>query len=116
VFADFGATASGFDADLSGIDLAIARCSGWLRRIIWIDLIGGLFLPIGMAGPESGLADWGVGLACWAVKLVAAVLCLSGVGTLLGHVAKRDRPDLVGLAALVALLTVIVVLASAGTT
>ncbi|WP_428483565.1 NADH-quinone oxidoreductase subunit H [Rhodopila sp.] len=115
VFADASDAADDLELDISGINLAVSRFSIWLRRVIWIDLIGGLFLPIGMAGTTGGPREWAVGLVCWAVKLALAVLCLSSIRTLLGQVARRDLADLAGIAAVLALLAIIIVLVSAGT-
>ncbi len=114
VFADISEASGGLDLDYSGLDLALCQVTAWLRRLVWIDLIGALFLPIGMAGPDGGLADWGIGLLCWVAKLAAAVICLSGVHAILGRVSRRDLPDLVGIAALLALLATIMVLAGTG--
>jgi len=114
-FADIGDASGGLDQDYSGIELAVTRATVWLRRLVWIDLIGCLFLPVGIAGPDGGPRDWAIGLGCWAVKLVVAIVGLSSIRALLGRVARRDMPDLAGIAALLALLAVIMVLASAGT-
>ncbi len=114
-FADILDTSRGLQLDYSGIDLALARFTVWLRRVVWIDLIGALFLPVGMAGPGDGPADWGIGLLCWAAKLLVAVLCLASVRTLLGSASRRETPSLAGAAALLALLATIVVLAGATT-
>jgi formate hydrogenlyase subunit 4 len=112
-FADISAQALDLSGDLSGIDLAVARFAGWLRRVVWIDLIGSLFLPIGMASPASGLGDWLIGLAVWLMKLAAAALCLSLVQTLLGRPARQTLPNLLGIAALLALLATVIVLSGA---
>jgi formate hydrogenlyase subunit 4 len=95
-----------------GMDLAMLRTVGWLRRLIWIDLIGGLFLPIGMATAESMPLAWLIGLACWVVKLAAVLLCMAGVRSLPGGIPRHSLPDLIGVAALLALLATIMVLAS----
>lgn len=110
VFAD----ASGRPADqtFGGIDLAMSRATGWLRRLIWIDLIGAMFLPVGIANAEDGPLFWLVGLAFWALRLGAFLLGLSVVRTLLGPMPHRGLPDLIGVAALLALLATIMVLAS----
>jgi formate hydrogenlyase subunit 4 len=112
VFADISDTPAGLDLDYSGFNLAIFRITTWLRRLVWIDLIAALFLPIGIAEPDGSLWDWGVGLLSWLAKLAAAVICRSVVHAMLGRVAKRDLPNLIGIAALLALLATIMVLAS----
>lgn len=115
VFAEASDTSAGLDLDYSGIDLAVSHATVWLRRLVWIDLIGALFLPIGMAAPDEGLMQWGTGLLCWVAKLAIAVICLCCSRTLLGRVARRDMADLAGIAVLLALLAAIMVLASEGT-
>jgi formate hydrogenlyase subunit 4 len=113
-FTDISGLAPDMAADVSGIDLAVDRLAGWLRRIVWIDLIGALFLPIGLAGPDSGPGEWAIGLAFWVMKLIAAALCLSLVRAILGRPARHTLPNMLGIAALLALLATVIVLASAG--
>jgi formate hydrogenlyase subunit 4 len=115
VFAEASAVDGGLEQMASGTDLAISRITFWLRRLVWIDLIGGLFLPVGMAAADSFPLAWLIGLACWAVKLGVFILGLSAIQTLLGRVPRRSLSDLIGVAALLALLATIMVLASAGT-
>jgi formate hydrogenlyase subunit 4 len=113
--ADAGATGDGADQMAGGMRLATDRMTIWLRRVVWIDLIGALFLPVGMAGAESLPLSWLIGLGFWAVKLVAFVVGLAAIQTMLGRVPRRRLPDLIGVAALLALLAMIMVLASSGT-
>ena len=115
LFAEASASDEGLQQMASGTDLAISRITVWLRRLVWIDLIGGLFLPIGMAGAGGFPLGWLIGLACWAAKLAAFTVGLSAVQTVLGRVPRRGLSDLVGVAALLALLATIMVLASTGT-
>jgi formate hydrogenlyase subunit 4 len=115
VYAEASVGEAGLDAAFSGTILAMARMTGWLRRLVWIDLIGGLFLPVGMAGAESGPLTWLIGLAAWGVKLGVFILGLSAIQTLAGRVPRQSLPDLIGAAALLALLATIMVLASTGT-
>jgi formate hydrogenlyase subunit 4 len=116
VFAEDSVPAAGLEEMASGTGLAITRMTAWLRRVVWIDLIGGLFLPVGMATIAGGAQAWLIGLAAWAIKLAAFILGLSASQTLLGRVPHRRLPDLIGVAALLALLAIIMVLTSAGTT
>jgi len=89
--------------------------AAWLRRLVWIDLIGGLFLPVGMANTDDGPLAWLIGLAAWGVKLAAFSLALCVVRTTLGRIPHHRLPDLIGVAALLALLATIMVLASSAT-
>ncbi|MDR3530212.1 MAG: NADH-quinone oxidoreductase subunit H [Rhodopila sp.] len=115
LYGDGSMTSSALDQMFSGTDLALSRMTGWLRRLIWIDLIGGLFLPIGLGSANAGPADWLIGLACWGIKLGAFILCMAGIHAGLGRIPRHRLPDLIGVAALLALLATIIVLTSAGT-
>jgi formate hydrogenlyase subunit 4 len=102
------------DLMFGGMDLAMVRMTFWLRRLIWIDLIGGLFLPVGIAGADSLPLAWLIGFTVWVIKLGLFVLCLSGVRSLLGPIPRHSLPNLIGVAALLALLATIMVLATTG--
>jgi formate hydrogenlyase subunit 4 len=106
--------APALDAALSGTSLAVSQFTAWLRRVIWIDLIGALFLPVGMASAQGGVLDWGIGLLAWAARLAVAALCLSGVKAAMARAGWRERPNLLGMAALLALLAAVVVLTNLG--
>jgi formate hydrogenlyase subunit 4 len=111
-FADTCEADRGSDPMLSGTDLAAARMTAWLRRLIWIDLVGGVFLPAGMAASDSGPLAWLFGLVFWLVKLAAFMLCLSGILTAFGGTPRNGLLDTIGVAALLALLAAIMVLAT----
>lgn len=115
VIADVSAPDRGGEEMFGGMNLAVVRATGWLRRLVWIDLIGSLFLPVGMANAENAPLTWLLGLACWAIKLGAFMVLLSGTQTILGRIPRHSLPDLIGVAALLALLAIVMVLASAGT-
>jgi formate hydrogenlyase subunit 4 len=99
-------------AEFSGADLAMVELAEALRILVWFDLIGALFLPLGMADQGSGLLAWIVGLLAWAARLVvlggglAALRCLTGSWRL-------DRASQVlGIAMVLGLLAALLVLAS----
>jgi formate hydrogenlyase subunit 4 len=114
LLADISLPAEGADEPFGGVDLAMVQAATWLRRLVWIDLIGGLFLPVGLAAADSSPGVWLAGLGCWGFKLAAAAIALSGFQTLLGRIPHHSLPDLIGVAALLALLAVVMVLASTG--
>lgn len=114
IFADASATDRGADAICSGIDLATVRMTAWCRRLVLLNVAGGLFLPAGMATADSGPIGWSVGLAAWVCKIGFFGVCLSGAQTLAGRIPRRSLPDLIGVAALLALLAIVMVLASGG--
>lgn len=114
LFAEASASTVELEQMFSGTDLALSRFTFWLRRLVWIDLIGGLFLPVGMASIENGLLAWLVGLMAWGVKLGAFILGFAMIRAMLGPIPRHSLPDLIGVAALLALLAIIMVLTSAG--
>lgn len=116
VLAESARTDTGRADVFNGPDLALATLAGWLRRLIWIDLIGALFLPIGMSDLASGPLGWMIGLMAWVVKLFLFLFCLGTVQTGLGRIPRHSLPDLIGVAALLALLAVLIILASSGAT
>jgi formate hydrogenlyase subunit 4 len=99
----------------SGKDLAISKMTGWLRRLIWFDLIGGLFFPVGMATAENGPLDWLIGLACWLVRTAVFVSMFCTIRTFVGRVPRHSLNDLIGIAALLAVLAMIMIMAGTGT-
>lgn len=102
------------DQVFSGPDLALAKLAVWLRRLVWLDLIGALFLPVGMSTAEAGPIGWLIGILAWAGKLFFFLFCLCGVQTALGRVPRHSLPNIIGVAALLALLAVVIVLANTG--
>ncbi|WBO58864.1 NADH-quinone oxidoreductase subunit H [Acidocella sp. MX-AZ03] len=63
--------------DYSGRLLALLDYAGVLRLLAWMNLIGTIFLPFGMARAGDVLS-WPLGLVLWALKLavMAVALCL----------------------------------------
>lgn len=113
-FADTTTSAGGLDQLLSGSELASSKITAWMRRLIWLNLIGGTFLPVGMASTDNGPLDWLFGLGCWVVRLMVLILVLCGVQTFLGRVPRHSLSDLIGIATLLALLAMIIVMAGIG--
>lgn len=109
VYADTRDADRGSDQMLSGIDLALARMTSWLRRLVWIDLIGDVFLPAGIATADSGPVAWLTGGACWAVKVGALGLCLSGIQSVTGRLPKSGLLDMIGVAVALALLATVMI-------
>ena len=98
----------------SGKELAISKMTAWLRQLIWFDLIGALFLPAGMATADNGAMDWLFGLACWIARVGVFIMIFCGIRTFLGRVPRHALNDLIGIAALLALVAMIMVMAGTG--
>ena len=115
VFAEASTATDGLEHMQSGAELAMSRMALWLRRMVWIDLIGALFLPLGMASAGDDVLAWLTGLGSWGVKLAVFIAGLSAIQTIAGRVASKDLPDLLVVAGLLALLAIVMVLASTAT-
>jgi formate hydrogenlyase subunit 4 len=110
---DDGFALTGLDEAAAGKGLAMSRLTGWLRRLVWLDLIGALVLPFGYATAGAGPLEWSIGLACWAVKLGVMIVFLAGVRALLGRITARRAAEVAAAAAMLALIAAVMVLASA---
>lgn len=96
--------------EFSGVDLAIVSLAEDLRLLFWLNLIGAVFLPLGMADAAAGPAGWIVGLLAWVLKLAV----LSGLLALFRY-AIGHRPYgslLLGASCVLGLLATVLALAS----
>ncbi len=89
--------------EYSGRLLALAEYAAMLRLLAWMNLIGAIFLPFGMAR-AGALFSWPGGLLLWAGKLVlmAAALCLFEVSRAKMRVFRV--PEFLGAALLLGML------------
>ncbi len=71
--------------EFSGVDLAIVSLAEDLRLLFWLNLIGAVFLPIGMASAAAGPVAWIAGLLAWALKLVVLITALAMFRHAIGH-------------------------------
>lgn len=100
--------------ELSGRQLALAELAGQLRFLAWLDLLAALFLPFGLAPEGVGPGAWLVGLLAW----IAKVALLAG-GSLLveaavGRAGVFRTVEVLGAAALLALLAAVFLCISQG--
>jgi formate hydrogenlyase subunit 4 len=104
---------SGAAIEFSGADLAMVELAEALRRLVWLDLIGALCLPLGMAEQGAGPLSWIVGLAAWGAKLLVLVAGLAALRCATGRLPGSRAPQVVGVAAVLGLLAALLALASA---
>lgn len=97
-------------AEFSGADLAMLQMAEALRRLVWLDLIGGLFLPVGMAEPGAGVLAWIIGLLAWAAKLAVLTAGLAALRSTIGYLRPRRVPQLLGIAAVLGFLAALLAL------
>ena len=101
-----------FAAEFSGIDLALIRYADALRRLVWLNLIIALFLPIGFATAGSGPIEWLVGLIVWAMKLAVLASGLAASNVLIGRARMRQMQGWLGVASGLAFLSAVAALAA----
>jgi formate hydrogenlyase subunit 4 len=101
-----------FLTEFAGPDLALAQLTEALRLLVWLDLLGGVFLPLGMAEPVSGPLAWAPGLAAWSVRLVLLSAALAALRRMFGRLQPRLVSPLVQAAAALGAVAALLVLAS----
>ncbi len=111
---DGGGDRAALDQDYAGLDLAVLNGTAALRRLVWLNLAGLVFLPVGIAPPEAGLATWVIGLTGWAARLGVLVAVLAAVRVVIGRLPVRWMPRILGLAGLLGAIAVILALSRAG--
>lgn len=96
-------------AEASGWHLAAYRFATMLRRLLWLDLIGMLFLPWGIALPGTGPLAWLGGFAAWVLKtgLLGSGVAIGAAGA---WMTPSRLPELLGAAAMLALLAAMLLL------
>jgi formate hydrogenlyase subunit 4 len=104
---------AGQTGEFSGGDLALVELAEALRMLVWFDLIGALFLPLGMAEQGAGPLAWVIGLVVWGVKLAVLVAGLAALRCATGRPPLARAPQVLGIAVVLGLLAALLVLASA---
>jgi formate hydrogenlyase subunit 4 len=100
-------------AGLGGATLALARMAEGLRLLLWLDLIGALFAPLGMTSAQEFPVGWAVGLLSWVVRLAVAVGLLAALRVGVGRLRWRRVPAVLGVALALAALAGLLVLTRA---
>lgn len=101
-------------ACFSASGLALLRLAEALRLLLWIDLIGAVLVPFGMASAGDFPVGWGIGLVTWAGRLALALGLLAGLRTAAGRFSWRRIPVLLMLALLLASFAGLLALTRAG--
>jgi len=90
--------------EYSGRHLAMIELAAFLKLLLYMSLIGCVFLPWGLAAPGTGLADNLLGLAAYAAKLALGGLLLAVFETAIAKMRVFRVPDFLGAALMLALL------------
>lgn len=101
------------DGERSGGDLALLQYAGALHLLVWLDLVGALFLPIGMGSAQDFPGGWMLGLLGWAARVLLSVAALAGLRAGTGRLHARRQPALLLVALLLAGLAGMLVLSHA---
>ncbi len=90
--------------EYSGRHLAMIELAAFLKLLLYMSLIGCVFLPWGLAAPGTGLADNLLGLAAYVAKLALGGLLLALFETAIAKMRVFRVPDFLGAALMLALL------------
>jgi formate hydrogenlyase subunit 4 len=98
--------------EYSGRHLALIDLAAWLKLVLYLSLIGTLFLPWGLAETGASAAVCGIALAAWAAKLVVGALLLAVLETAVAKMRVFRVPQLLGTALMMGLLGTVLLFVS----
>ena len=98
--------------ELGGRELALIDVANALRLLVWFDLLGALFVPLGMARLDDAPLGWLLGLIAWLVRSLLFIVALVLLRTGLGRISRRRAAGALTAALLLALLAAVFTLSS----
>jgi formate hydrogenlyase subunit 4 len=98
--------------EYSGRDLALIELAAWLKLLLYLSLIACVFVPWGLAPPETGLRAHLVGIAAYAAKLAAGGFLLAVLETAIAKMRIFRVPDFLGAALMLGLLATLLLFVS----
>jgi formate hydrogenlyase subunit 4 len=90
--------------EYSGRHLAVLEFAAALKLLLYISLIGCIFVPWGLAQPGDGVALYAVGLVAYAGKLALGGFLLVLIETSIAKMRVFRVPDFLGIALMLGLL------------
>jgi formate hydrogenlyase subunit 4 len=93
--------------EYSGRHLAVIEFAAALKLLLYLSLIGCIFLPWGLAPANGTLADYAVGIATYLGKLAVGGFLLVMLETSIAKMRVFRVPDFLGIALMLALLAVL---------
>ena len=90
--------------EYSGRHLAMIEFASFLKLLLYISLIGCIFVPWSFAGPGDGLGRYVLGFAAYVAKLAIAGFLLALFETSIAKMRVFRLPDFVGAALMLGLL------------
>jgi formate hydrogenlyase subunit 4 len=112
---ELGMVHEGLLLDYSGRYLALFDYAAMLRLLLWMDLIGAIFFPFGMAHGDEPLF-WPLGLLLWAGKLAVLAVLLAGFEISRAKMRVFRVPEFLGLAMLLGVLASLFLFVAASVT
>jgi formate hydrogenlyase subunit 4 len=101
--------------EFSGRDLGLLEGTDALRLLLWLNLIGAMFLPFAMAPSGAGPAAWLAGFAGWLGRTLVFAVVLAVVPAFIGRIRLMRAAHMLGVAILLSLLALAYLLAGTGT-
>ena len=90
--------------EYSGRHLAVLEFAAALKLLLYISLIGCIFVPWGLAQPGDGLASYAMGLVAYVGKLALGGFLLVLIETSIAKMRVFRVPDFLGIALMLGLL------------
>jgi formate hydrogenlyase subunit 4 len=100
--------------EASGADRALFEATDAMRLLVWCNLIGAMFLPLGMAPAGAGPLAWSIGLAGWLGRTLALVVALAALHAVVGRLRLVTSVQVLGVAVLLGLIATMVLFAASG--
>ena len=100
--------------EYSGRHLAMIEIGASLKLVLYLSLIGALFLPVGMAGPGATLAAYAIGLAAYLAKLAAGGVALGTFEISIAKMRVFRVPEFLGAALMLGFVATLLLFVSRG--
>jgi len=100
--------------EYSGRHLALIELSASLKLLLYLSLIGCVFAPFALAGPEAGLSAYALGAALYVLKLAAGGFLLAVFETSIAKMRVFRVPEFLGAALMLGLLGTLLLFVSRG--
>jgi formate hydrogenlyase subunit 4 len=100
--------------EYSARHLALLEWAAALKLLLWMTLIVTIFVPFGMAAPESGPLVWLLALPIWALKISVLATVLALFESVIARMRVFRVPEFLGVAVLLGLLAAVFLFVSQG--
>jgi formate hydrogenlyase subunit 4 len=90
--------------EYSGRHLAVLELAGWIKLLLYLSLIGSVFLPWSLAPADAGVTAMAIGVVAYGAKLVSGGLLLAAFETTVAKMRVFRVPDFLGASLMLGLL------------